>query len=193
MKTALITLLNAISILGYAQNIDYNHFDSKLLEKLVFEELNRYRDSLCVVDLLWSEVMYSQISCKQTEILAQGSRIFHPDLDSLFTEKFRINLAEESQRLTGIRSQFNCGASAVTTLSENIFSWELYNVTYQDMARIAIDSWDKSFMHKCNQKYPYLVDGGGKGFVSISARLNDSKTKIFICCNFSQVHKEKLP
>jgi hypothetical protein len=45
-------------------------------------------------------------------------------------------------------------------------------------------------MHKINQKYHYLVNGGGKGFVSISARLNNEGTKLFIFCNFSKVYKQ---
>jgi len=191
MKNILILLISLFTFSVNAQVIDYNNFDNKLLERLVFEELNKYRDSLGVVDLLWSKVMYEQVSCKQTEILAKGSTLYHPDLDTLFTDEFRVGLSKESQKLTGIKSQFNCGPSSVTTLSENGFSWELNKVTYQEMAKIAIIAWDKSYMHKCNQKYPYVVDGGGKGFVSISARVNKSKTKIFITCNFSQVHKEK--
>ena len=172
--------------------IDYDHFDNKLLERLVFKELNNYRDSLGVIDLLWSDVMYEHITCKQTEIVARGSLLYHPDLQIKFTDEFRISLAKESQRITGIKSYYNCAPTAVTTLSENGFSWTLEDVSYEELAKIAIITWDRSYMHKCNQKYSYLVKGGGKGFVSISARLNYNMTKIFIFCNFSAVNKEML-
>ena len=172
--------------------IDYTHFDNKLLERLVFKELNNYRDSLGVIDLLWSDVMYEYITCKQTEIVAKGSGLYHPDLQIKFTDEFRVSLAKESQRITGIKSYNNCDRYAVTTLSENGFSWTLEDVSYEELAKIAILEWDRSYMHKCNQKYPYLVKGGGKGFVSISARLNYNMTKIFIFCNFSAVNKETL-
>jgi hypothetical protein len=46
--------------------------------------------------------------------------------------------------------------------------------------------------HKCAQRYDYIEEGGGKGFVSISAKINDSKTTIFISCNFATV-KKNLP
>ena len=170
--------------------IDYDHFDNKLLERLVFKELNNYRDSLGVIDLLWSDEMYKHITCKQTEILAKGNSLYHPDLKIKFTNEFRVALAKESQRITGIKSYYNCAPTAVTTLSENGFSWTLEDVSYEKLAKIAIITWDRSFLHKCAQKYPYLEKGGGKGFVSISARLNIDRTMIFIFCNFSEVHKE---
>jgi hypothetical protein len=170
--------------------IDYDHFDNNLLERLVFEELNKYRDSLGVVDLLWSEEMYKYISCKQTEIVAKGSGLYHPDLEIKFTEEFRVALAKESERLTGMKSYSNCSPKAVQSLSENAFSTDLYDCTYEALAKSAIIAWDKSIMHKINQKYHYLVNGGGKGFVSISARLNNEGTKLFIFCNFSKVYKQ---
>ena len=170
--------------------IDYEHFDNKFLERLVFKELNNYRDSLGVIDLLWSDEMYKHITCKQTEILAKGNSLYHPDLKIKFTNEFRVALAKESQRITGIKSYYNCAPTAVTTLSENGFSWTLEDVSYEKLAKIAIITWDRSFLHKCAQKYPYLEKGGGKGFVSISARLNIDRTMIFIFCNFSEVHKE---
>jgi hypothetical protein len=170
--------------------IDYSHFDNKLLERLVFKELNNYRDSLGVIDLLWSDEMYKYISCKQTEILAKGSGLYHPDLQIKFTDEFRVALAKESERLTGMKSYSNCSPKAVLSLSENAFSTDLYHCTYESLAKSAIIEWDKSILHKCNQKHHYLVNGGGKGFVSISVRLNNQGSKLFILCNFSNVHKE---
>ena len=170
--------------------IDYDHFDNKLLERLVFEALNNYRDSLGVIDLLWSDEMYKYISCKQTEIVAKGSGLYHPDLEIKFTDEFRVALAKESERLTGMKSYSSCSPKAVQSLSENAFSTDLYDCTYEALAKSAIIAWDKSVMHKINQKYHYLVSGGGKGFVSISARLNNEGTKLFIFCNFSKVYKQ---
>ena len=170
--------------------IDYDHFDNKLLERLVFESVNNYRDSLGVIDLLWSDEMYKYISCKQTETVAKGSGLYHPDLEIKFTDEFRVALAKESERLTGMKSYSSCSPKAVQSLSENAFSTDLYDCTYEALAKSAIIAWDKSIMHKINQKYHYLVRGGGKGFVSISARLNNEGTKLFIFCNFSKVYKE---
>ena len=170
--------------------IDYDHFDNKLLESLVFESLNNYRESLGVIDLLWSDEMYKYISCKQTEIVAKGSGLYHPDLEIKFTDEFRVALAKESERLTGMKSYSSCSPKAVQSLSENAFSTDLYDCTYEALAKSAIIAWDKSVMHKINQKYHYLVRGGGKGFVSISARLNNEGTKLFIFCNFSKVYKQ---
>ena len=192
MKQLIIIITSLLTFSVTAQDIDYNNFDNKRLERLVFEELNKYRDSLGVVDLLWSDVMYKSITCKQTSILQKGSSLYHPDLKVLFTDEFRTSLSKESEKLTGIKSHNNCAPNSVTILTENIMSWTLEEVTYEEMAKIAIMCCDRSYMHKCAQRYDYIEEGGGKGFVSISAKINDSKTTIFISCNFATV-KKNLP
>lgn len=189
MKQLIILITSLFSLSVTAQDIDYNNFDNKLLERLVFEELNKYRDSLGIVDLLWSDVMYKSVTCKQTAILQKGSALYHPGLDVLFTDEFRTTLAKESEKLTGIKSYNNCNPYAVTILTENIVSLTLEDVTYKEMAKIAIMCWDSSQMHRNGQRYHYF-EKGGKGFVSISAKMNDSKTKIFIACNFALVSKD---
>ena len=179
--------------------VDYDHFDNKLLERLVFEELNRYRDSLSIVDLLWSDVMYEYITCKQTAIVAKGSMLYHPGLGIKFTDEFKSALARESQKLTGIKSAFNCSPRSVYFLAENAYardrgniSYEKFaNISYEKIAKRAILAWDQSTKgHREAQRASYQVAGGGKGFVSVSARLNDSGTTVFIFCNFSMVNKE---
>jgi hypothetical protein len=172
--------------------VDYDHFDHKLLERLVFEELNKYRDSLGIVDLLWSDAIYKHVTCKQTDIIVKGSALYHPDINAVFTDEFRAALAKESQKVTGIKSAFNCEKEAVRYIGENAFSWSLVDITYERMAKCAIMTWDRSTEgHREAQRAPYLTSGGGKGFVAFSARVNNAKTKVFIFCDFSVVHKER--
>ena len=172
--------------------IDYEHFDHKLLERLVFEELNKYRDSLGIVDLLWSDAIYKHVTCKQTDIIVKGSALYHPDINAVFTDEFRAALAKESQKVTGIKSAFNCEKEAVSYIGENAFSWSLVDITYERMAKCAIMAWDRSTEgHREAQRAPYLTSGGGKGFVAFSARVNNAKTKVFIFCDFSMVYKER--
>ena len=179
--------------------IDFDHFDHKFLERLVFEELNKYRDSLEIPELLWSDAVYKYLSCKQTDIVAKGRMLYHPNIDAVFTKEFRIALAKESQRITGIKSAYNCSEDAVTYMAENAFAWDLVDIdsgggiTYERLARVAIKCWDKSTEgHKEAQQAPYLARGGGKGFVAFSARVNDANNRLFIYCDFSMVSKENL-
>jgi hypothetical protein len=183
----------------FSHIIDFNHFDNKFLERLVFEELNRYRDSLEIPELLWSDAVYKYLSCKQTDIVAKGRMLYHPDINAVFTKEFRIALAKESQRITGIKSAYNCSEDAVTYMAENAFAWDLVDIdtgggiTYERLARVAIKCWDKSTEgHKEAQQAPYLARGGGKGFVAFSARVNDANNRLFIYCDFSMVSKENL-
>jgi hypothetical protein len=171
--------------------VDYDHFDNKLLERLVFKELNKYRDSLGIVDLLWSDAIYKHVTCKQTDIIVKGSALYHPDINAVFTDEFRAALAKESQNITGIKSAYNCGKDAVRYIAENAFSWSLVDITYERMAKSAIMCWDRSHEgHREAQRAPYMSSGGGKGFVAFSARVNNAKTKVFIFCDFSVVNKE---
>jgi len=190
MKQLLILITSLLTLSVTAQDIDYNNFDNKLLERLVFEELNKYRDSLGVVDLLWSDVMYKNVTCKQTEILAKGSSLYHPNLVPLLTDEVRTSISKESEKLTGVKSLLSGTPSAVSIMRENGYSTSIKDgKTYQQLAKRAVIAWDQSFLHKCTQKAVYIRDGG-KGLVSVSARMNNSKTKIFIFCNFTYVYKE---
>ena len=89
MKQLIILITSLLTFSVNAQDIDYNNFDNKLLERLVFEELNKYRDSLGVENLLFSQVMYKNITCKQTEILAKGCSLYHPKLELLFLKNLK--------------------------------------------------------------------------------------------------------
>jgi hypothetical protein len=172
--------------------VDYDHFNHRLLERLLFEELNRYRDSLGIGDLLWSDAIYRYVTCKQTDIIVKGSALYHPDLNAVFTDEFKIALAKESEKLTGIKSAYNCSAYSVSSLSENAYARYLGEVSYEQIAKRAIHAWDQSTEgHREAQRAPYLTDGGGKGFVAFSARVNNAKTKVFIFCDFSMVYKER--
>ena len=190
MKQLIILITSLLTFSVNAQDIDYNNFDNKLLERLVFEELNKYRDSLGVENLLFSQVMYKNITCKQTEILAKGCSLYHPNLVPLLTDEVRTSISKESEKLTGIKSLLSGKPSAVSIMRENGYSTDIKSgKTYQQLAKRAVIAWDQSFLHKCTQKAVYIRDGG-KGLVSVSARMNNSKTKIFIFCNFTYVYKE---
>lgn len=190
MKTINLILLFLITLTSNSQVVDYKNFDNKLLEKLVFEEINKYRDSLGVDRVMWSNVMYNYVTTKQTKIVSKGDRLFHPNLDLVATDEFKILVSKESEKLTGIKS-FNSGtADSFYNLTEIGGLISVRNITYQQLAKLIVGLWDGSYLHKCIMKGKYTKDGC-KGLCSVSAVLNYNKTNIIIFTNFTTVIKDK--
>jgi hypothetical protein len=169
--------------------VDYNHFDNKLLEKLVFDEINKYRDSLGVDRVIWSDVMYNYVTTKQTKILSKGNRLFHPNLDLVVTDEFKILVAKESEKLTGIKSLSTNTPNSFCKLTEIGSMVSVRKMTYQELAKLVVELWDKSYFHKCLMKSDYSY-AGGYGLSSVSAVLNNDKTNVFIFTNFTVVAKK---
>ena len=80
MKKTLTILFVLITTLVSAQVIDYNNFDKKLFEKVLFNKLNEYRKLKGVEPLLWSETIYTQITTHQMKKMIKVDRLFHPDM-----------------------------------------------------------------------------------------------------------------
>ena len=57
MKTILITLITLLSFNLNAQVIDYNNFNTKLVDSLMFVKINEFRDSLGLSQLIYSKVL----------------------------------------------------------------------------------------------------------------------------------------
>lgn len=189
MKTINLILLFLITLTSNSQVVDYKNFDNKLLEKLVFEEINKYRDSLGVDRVMWSNVMYNYVTTKQTKIVSKGDKLFHPNLDLVATDEFKILVSKESEKLTGVKSLNSGTTGSFYRLSEIAARISVRDITYPQLAKLVVNGWDSSYLHKCLMKSKYAKDGCN-GFGSVSAVLNYNKTNIFIFTNFTTVSKE---
>ena len=78
MKTILITLITFLSFNLTAQVIDYDNFDSDLADSLMFVKINEFRDSLGLSQLIYSKVLYDEISKEVSQIQSDEMKCYHP-------------------------------------------------------------------------------------------------------------------
>lgn len=150
-----------------AQKIDYNNFNNELASKVLFEELNKFRDTITVTGaglpfeevwpkvkkhpelrkLYWSDDVHNLISKPNITENIIKNRLHHVNRRDWWNiEKNReIFLKDMFLNYKSTTDDF-------LIYSENIgYSTETFE-TYQEMAKFMIESWDKSFMHRCLQR-----------------------------------------
>ena len=105
MKHIIILSFLFSSTISNAQKIDYNHFDKKLFEKILFEKLNDLRKSINVDTLVWSNILYKEVTVKQVSIVTKENRLFHPDLEKMWTDSTRVRnlISNEYEKKFGVK------------------------------------------------------------------------------------------
>ncbi len=78
MKKILIPLITLLSFNLTAQVLDYDNFDSDLADSLMFVKINEFRDSLGLSQLIYSKVLYNEISKEVSQIQADEMKCYHP-------------------------------------------------------------------------------------------------------------------
>ena len=189
MKKTLTILFVLITTLVSAQVIDYNNFDKKLFEKVLFDKLNEYRKLKGVEPLLWSKTVYTQITVHQMEKMIKVDRLFHPDMRPMWDSlRVRQLIANESDKLVGIKTSVSICSGASMTLFENAYRTDYIEGTYDDLADRTIKGWEKSFMHNATQ-YSSFENRGKPGLAACTVGI--TSRGIYVTFNFVEVHRKK--
>jgi hypothetical protein len=187
----ILSFLFSFSI-SNAQKIDYNHFDKKLFEKILFEKLNDLRKSINVDTLVWSNVLYKEVTVKQVSIVTKENRLYHPDLSKMWKDSTRVRnlISNESEKKFGVKTQRSTYNGPSMWITENIYRGYNIDVTYEELANIVISAFDKSPGHRMNQREicAYL---NKPGFASCSVGIVPNTKIIYVGFNFVTVFREE--
>ena len=189
MKRIFSILLILITTLVNAQVVDYNNFDKKLFEKVLFNKLNEYRKLKGVETLLWSKTIYSQITVHQMKKMIKVDRLFHPDMRPMWDSlRVRQLIANESDKLVGVKTSVSICSGASMTLCENALWTGNIDGTYDDLAERAIKGWEQSFMHNATQ-YASFKNCDKPGLAACTVGLTNKG--VYVTFNFVRVYREK--
>jgi uncharacterized protein YkwD len=189
MKKTLTILFVLITTLVSAQVIDYNNFDKKLFEKVLFNKLNEYRKLKGVEPLLWSETIYTQITTHQMKKMIKVDRLFHPDMRPMWDSlRVRHLIAKESDKLVGVKTSVSICSGASMTLYENAYWTVTIDGTYDDLAERAIKGWEKSYMHNATQ-YASFENCGKPGLAACTVGM--TSRGVYVTFNFVRVYRKK--
>ena len=187
MKNLFLSLVLVLtSLVGKTQVIDINNFNEKLFEKVLFHKMIEFRLSVGADSVVWSEVLYNNISKPNTTKMMNNNYLFHPDEGDIWkTRPLRDNLGKElikKQKVTLLSTEFNAPRFISFEIAASIANFNI--VTYQDLADRAIIGWSKSESHKNIQKAPMIQDGAF-AMASCSVKKSKNGKEYFIEFDFS--------
>jgi hypothetical protein len=164
MKTYVTYILLMFSTLISAQNIDWNDFNERKMDTAIFNEMNAYvRTERSGDSIVWSPVVQSEIMTTNYDLIKSHPKL---ELHSLHNtrwasveglpEDLKNKIIEENVNPNFLRSQeieYNSGGK--TFRSYGTFDYceilvsipKSYFITYQEIAKHAINSWNKSEGH----------------------------------------------
>ena len=169
------------------QKIDYDHFDKNLFEKVLFQVLNFYRVEKGSDKIIWSNVVYNEISIHQMGIILAKDSVFHPDLKPMWdSTRVRELISKESERLTGLKTYVFRYAGPNISIAENCLYTNFKAKTYQELAIYCVKLWDDSPNHRVTQYFPYR----NKGKPGLAAcAVGFSKKGMYVCFDFATVSR----
>ncbi|MCX6293755.1 MAG: hypothetical protein NT127_05615 [Sphingobacteriales bacterium] len=187
MRYIIILLLSFSFFVSKSQKIDYNNFDKKLFEKVLFDTLNHFRKLKKVEPLIWSNTMYSEITIHQMEKICKADYLHHPDLKSVWDSiRVRKLIGDESTKLVGVKT-FEINSGPMISLFENCLFSNYKAGTYEELADYCIKLFDKSYMHMCTQYAPYKQKNK-PGLASCTVGF--TKRGMYVGFNFVNVHRD---
>jgi hypothetical protein len=186
MKRVLSTIIVLIvTIQLYGQTIDVNNFDEKLFEKILFHEMIEFRKSIGKDSLVWSDVLYSNISKSNTQKMIDENKLFHPDQSDIWTIDLKNKLGDElvdKQKVKIFKSQFSGPMFSTSEIAAKIPVSLV--TTYQELAARVIKGWDGSEYHREIQRMK-MTNDGALAMASCSVKLSKDKKNFFIEFDFS--------
>ncbi len=172
MKNLVILIISLNVTVGLSQKIDYNNFDNKLATIILKESFLRFRDTINSfgngekwskkhpeVELYselnkprWSDWLYETISLPNSYELINDNNLdpYHVDRSKWFKDNrdiIRVEYYKGVKDLPKIILE-----NAMLGYSENAVSLDYQVDTYEQLAKIMIDSWEKSIYHRCAQR-----------------------------------------
>jgi hypothetical protein len=209
MKKLTTVLLLCIGFITYGQVIDYNNFDSELAEKVLFEEFNKFRDTITIdgvgnkIDdlypdqklrrLIWSDNVRDLLAYPNNEVWKHyKDSVFHVNC-----KKFWLNPDNLEPFMEEYRAKTNHRVNKLTNIirSENAFVLYGYKgdqilkryPTYQSLAKYAIRSWDRSPSHRKAQRqrfYSIRTYNELQALMGHSIIYNENNNNVYIVMNF---------
>ena len=167
MKNLLFFLCVTITIVGYGQKIDYKNFDQNVATKILAETFLKFRDTIdCFQSRTkwlivypesslfpemnkpkWSDWVYENISLFNTKEMINHpyNEAYHVDREEWYLSNKDVVRKEYYRGIKNVPNERI--ENAFLSYSENTFSSNSHEETYQDLANNIIKAWEESITH----------------------------------------------
>lgn len=187
MKSFVISLgMLIFSFVSFSQVIDFNNIDYKKLNDKVFNKINEHRISLGLDSLYYSKTIENFISKPNMNKMVAEKRMFHPGY-SISDEKFIADLSIEYKKSSN--NKCFSGSPIMEFIGANgeiICGLMQDNITYDEVAELALEGWLSSPPHKkiMETSYKNYNNHAGLG----SCQVKKVGDNFFVIFNFIQLN-----
>ena len=190
MKYIVSILFLFVSVSLFGQNIDYSNFDKKLFENTLFEVLNERRESKGVDTLVWSKVLYKEVSVHNMNIITKTNKLHHPDFTASWDSlRVRQLLANESDKVIGGKTFVSSTTGPFITYFENVYWTIKSDMTYRQLAEKVINAWEKSPSHNAVQ-YASFLQKDKPGMASCTIGFVKGTDDLYVIFNFVEIYRK---
>lgn len=188
MKVFVISFFMFFSFGLLSQQITIQNFNSSEMNRVLLKAFNDYRKSKGLDTLVYSEAVFDSLSYPNCVEVASSCNFYHPSITERWKHKpLRESIVYESfNKVGGNVMRHSSGLPWLDTWENAFRSYGVFT-TYEEIAKIAIDSWEKSPGHSRVQNMSF-ESGGLPGLFSCHSAYGRNGY-VYIYINFVTVHR----
>jgi len=188
MRVFVINFFLFFSFALFAQQITIQNFNSSEMNRVLLKTFNEYRKSKGLDTLVYAESVFDSLSYPNCVEVASSGKFYHPSITERWKhEGLRESIVSESyKKVGGDVMRHSSGLPWLDTWENAFRSYGVFT-TYEEIAKIAIDSWEMSSGHSRVQNMSF-ESGGLPGLFSCHS-VYGRNGYIYIYINFVKVHR----
>jgi hypothetical protein len=188
MRFFIVHFLLIINFYLFSQQINSENFNSSEMNRVLLKSFNEFRKSKGLDTLIYSQTVFDSLSYPNCVEVSSSCGFYHPSITIRWKNKgLRELIVKESfNSVGGDVLRHSSGLPWLDTW-ENAFRTYGSFTTYEEIAKLAIDSWEKSPSHNRVQNMSF-VSGDLPGLFSCHSE-RGKNGYIYIYINFVTVHR----
>jgi uncharacterized protein (TIGR02145 family) len=169
--------------------ITRENFNSDIMNKVLLRKFNEFRRSRGLDTLVYSQVVFDSLSYPNCKEVAESGRFYHPSISERWKHRIlrEMIVSEAELRIGGEVKRHSSGLPWLDTW-ENAFRCLSSFTNYNDIAKLAIESWENSKSHKRVQNMAF-TSGNLPGLFSCHS-IYGANQYIYIYINFVKTHRD---
>lgn len=189
MKIFVLFFLLVINYSLVSQQINIQNFNSSEMNLVLLKKFNEFRKSKNLDTLVYSKIVFDSLSYPNCVEVSSSCNFYHPSITKKWKNKdLRELIVNEAYDKIGGEVLRHSSGLPWLDIRENAFrTYSLFN-SYEELAKLAIDSWELSPSHNKVQNMSFL-SSKLPGVFSCHSEYGKNGY-IYIYINFVTIHRE---
>ena len=189
MRFFVVLFFLIINTVLLSQQINNQNFNSSEMNRVLLKTFNEFRKSKGLDTLIYSETVFDSLSYPNCVEVSSSCKFYHPSLTNRWKNKtLRELIVNESyNKIGGNVMRHSSGLPWMDTWENAFRSYGIFN-TYEEIAKVAIESWENSPAHSRVQNMSFM-SSDLPGLFSCHSDYGKNGY-IYIYINFVTVHRK---